>query len=164
MKALAAMASNRVIGRDGKLPWHLPEDLKWFKKTTLDRPILMGRKTFESLPGLLPRRRHIVLSRSLETAPEGAELIRTIDDLSTLPDLDETELYLVGGANLYEQFLPRCTDLYLSCIHEPHEGDTHFPPFEDDFTLKEVIATHPEFELRHYVNRRRNPSSAHNPM
>ena len=160
MKAIAAMASNRVIGRDGKLPWHLPEDLKWFKKTTLDHPILMGRKTFESLPGLLPRRRHIVLSKSLETAPEGAELIHSIEELSTLPDLEETDVFLVGGARLYEQFLPRCSELYLSFVFEAHEGDTFFPPFEDGFVHAAVLAKHPEFELRHYVNRRLTRSSA----
>ncbi len=153
MKAIAAMASNRVIGRDGKLPWHLPDDLKWFKKTTLDKPILMGRRTFESLPGLLPRRRHIVLSRTLKTAPEGSEVIRSIDDLGNL-DL-EGDLYLVGGADLFEQLLPRCTDLYLSYIFEPHEGDALFPPFEDYFILKEVLATYPAFELRPYINPRR---------
>ncbi len=147
------MAANRVIGRDGKLPWHLPDDLKWFKKCTLDRPILMGRKTFESLPGILPRRRHIVLSRTLQEAPEGVEIV---DSLDALEDLNlEGDVYVIGGARIYALLLPRCTDLYLSCLHKEYEGDVTFPPFEDEFELVEVLAEYPEFEIRHYRNRKK---------
>lgn len=145
------MASNRVIGRGGRLPWHLPEDLRWFKKCTLGHPILMGRKTFESLPGILPGRRHIVLSRTLKTAPAGVDVIASIEELDTL-GLDEgIDVFVVGGAEIYELLLPRCADLFLSYIYEPFDGDAFFPPFEDDFTLKEVISKHDAFELRHYV-------------
>jgi dihydrofolate reductase len=144
------MASNRVIGRDGTLPWHLPEDLKFFKRTTLDHPILMGRKTFDSLPGILPRRRHIVLSRTLTEAPQGAELISSLDELSAL-DI-QGDIFVIGGAQIFEALLPRCSELYLTYIYQAHEGDTFLPPFEDNFKLMTVLDETPEFQLRHYHN------------
>jgi dihydrofolate reductase len=145
------MASNRVIGRDGKLPWHLPEDLKFFKRTTLDHPILMGRKTFDSLPGILPRRRHIVLSRTLTESPEGAKLISSPEELASL-DV-HGDVFVIGGAQIFAALLPRCHELYLTYILKPYEGDTVLPPFEDDFELMEILGETPEFQLRRYQNK-----------
>jgi len=151
--AIAAMASNRVIGRDGTLPWHLPEDLKFFKKTTAGHPVLMGRKTFESIVAALgkplPNRRNIVLSSTL--APqEGIEVIPHLASLSQLSALT-SPVYLIGGAQLYEALLPVCDELLLTWIDQPYEGDAFFPAFEGDFSLREVLGHGEGFEFRRYV-------------
>jgi dihydrofolate reductase len=151
--AIAAMASNRVIGRNGTLPWHLPEDLKFFKKTTAGHPVLMGRKTFESIVAALgkplPNRRNIVLSSTL--APqEGIEVIPDLASLSQLSALT-SPVYLIGGAQLYEALLPVCDELLLTWIDQAYEGDAFFPAFEGDFTLQEVLGRGEGFEFRRYV-------------
>ncbi len=151
-KAIVAMASNRVIGRDGGLPWRLPEDLKWFKKLTLGHPIIMGRKTCESLPKALPGRRNLVLTRSGAALPEGFERASSIETLET--ELKpESPAFIIGGAQIYELFFPLLSELYLSYVFEPYEGDTFLPPFEESFELAEVMAAYPEFELRRYARR-----------
>ncbi|MEM7145804.1 MAG: dihydrofolate reductase [Verrucomicrobiota bacterium] len=155
LKAIVAMASNRVIGRDGTLPWHLPEDLKFFKRTTLDHPILMGRKTFESLPGLLPRRRHLILSRTLTTPPKGTEIISSPADLASL-DISGT-IFVIGGAQIFETLFPHCSELFLTYIFHPHEGDTHLPPFEETFKLVETLDETPAFKLCRYENQSPRP-------
>jgi dihydrofolate reductase len=158
--SIAAMASNRVIGRDGKLPWHLPEDLRFFKKTTQGHPVLMGRNTFDSIVAQLgkplPGRRNIVLSKTMP-AREGVDVIRRLDELGSLSGLT-SPIYLIGGAQLYETLLPQCDELLLTCISAPHEGDTFFPPFEHLFMLKEVIARGDGFEMRRYVTSSARPS------
>ncbi|WP_050030578.1 dihydrofolate reductase [Verrucomicrobium sp. BvORR034] len=151
--AIAAMASNRVIGRNGTLPWHLPEDLKFFKKTTAGHPVLMGRKTFESIVAALgkplPNRRNIVLSSTL--APqEGIEVIPDLASLSQLSALT-SPVYLIGGAQLYSALLPVCDELLLTWIDQAYEGDAFFPAFEGDFTLQEVLGRGEGFEFRRYV-------------
>ncbi len=154
--AIAAMAANRVIGRDGKLPWHLPEDLKFFKATTLGHPVLMGRKTFDSiverLGKPLPGRENIVLSKTMPPR-EDARVIRDIAELqSSISDLP-SPIYLIGGAQLYEALLPQCDEVLLTFIKQPHEGDVFFPAFEDVFILKEILARGEGFEFRRYVRR-----------
>lgn len=144
--AIVAMSSNRVIGKDGKLPWHLPEDLKFFKKTTLGHPILMGRKTFDSIGRPLPGRRNIVLSRTM--APrEGVEVISSLDQLTCA---DGEKIFLIGGAQLFETLLPDCAGMYLTWIDQPHDGDVLFPPFEHLFEAPEVIERGEEMEFRYY--------------
>jgi len=143
------MASNRVIGKEGKLPWHLPEDFRWFKKLTMGHPIVMGRKTCESIGRPLPGRRNIVVSRHWSEAPQGFELVNTVEALS---DLNlEGEVFVIGGAVLYEKLLPKCEELYLSYVFEEYQGDTFFPAFEDGFEMKKLLVSYPDFELRHYV-------------
>ena len=144
--AIVAMSSNRVIGRDGTLPWHFPEDLKFFKRTTLGHPILMGRKTFDSIGKPLPGRRNIVLSRTM--APrEGVEIIADIVDLRA--ETDET-VFLIGGAQLFESLLPQCDGMYLTWIAQPYEGDTSFPPFESMFGEPRIEGTAEGLEFRYY--------------
>lgn len=146
--AIVAMASNRVIGREGRLPWHIPEDLKFFKKTTLGHPILMGRKTFESIGKPLPGRQNIVLSRAM--APrEGVTVIRDIAGLAAAWPAGDT-VYLIGGAQLFADLLPQCEGLYLTWIEQPHEGDVLLPPFEHLFDLQEVLGRGDGFEFRYY--------------
>jgi dihydrofolate reductase len=157
-KAIAAMASNRVIGRDGKLPWKLSEDLKWFKKLTLGHPIIMGRTTYESIGSKpLPGRRNIVLSRAgFDPRHPEVEVLSSVKELRVrVKELNE-DVFLIGGAAVYEALLSDCDTLFLSFIYEEAEGDAYFPNFEDDFVLEEVLAEFPEFEVRRYV---RKPSN-----
>jgi len=142
------MSSNRVIGRDGTLPWHFPEDLKFFKRTTLGHPILMGRTTFESIGRPLPGRTNIVLSRTL--APrEGITVIRDLAELNDIFPADST-VYVIGGAQVYGELLPQCAGLYLTWVEQAYEGDTYLPAFETLFDLKEVIEKTADLEFRYY--------------
>ena len=120
-----ARAANGAIGLGGDLPWRLPADLKHFKALTLGKPMVMGRKTFESLPGLLPGRRHIVLTREPEWAAQGAETAATLDDALALADAET--IAIIGGAAVFEAFLPRADRVELTQIHADYEGDTFMP-------------------------------------
>ncbi|MCW0220106.1 MAG: dihydrofolate reductase [Prosthecobacter sp.] len=146
--AIVAMASNRVIGRAGSLPWHFPEDLKFFKRTTLGHPILMGRTTFESIGRPLPGRQNIVLSRTMEPR-EGITVIHHVSELAAVCPDAET-LFVIGGAQVYAELLPQCDGLYLTLVKEAYEGDTFLPPFEHLFELKEVLETTEALEFRYY--------------
>ncbi len=143
------MASNRIIGKDGALPWHLPEDLKFFRRTTTGHPILMGRKTWESLGRPLPNRRNLILSRTLPAQPS-AEVLRHPDDLAPLGL--EGPVYIIGGAEIYQLLLPRTDEILLTVLTDPVEGDTTFPAFEQDFRLEEVLDELPgRAQWRRYV-------------
>lgn len=155
LKAVVAMASNRVIGKDGDLPWRLSEDLKWFKKMTLGHPIVMGRKTMESLRGPLPKRRNIVISRNAERLPGGFELVRSCEDALELLQ-DEEIVSIIGGAQIYREMIPKCDEVLLSYVFHPYEGDTELPEFEADFEMKEVLYRDDDFELRRYVAKLRS--------
>lgn len=151
MKAIAAMAENRVIGAGDRIPWHLPDDFRWFKRATTGHVVVMGRKTFESIGKPLPDRDTIVLSRSGFAHPG----VRTVANLDELPALTAgREVFICGGAELYRLALPRCTELLLTHVSRTVEGDTFFPPFEDDFDRVEVVLEHPEFKVIRYRNRR----------
>ena len=149
-KAIAAMSENRVIGRANRIPWHLPEDFKWFKKMTTGQVIVMGRKTFESLGKPLPNRTTIVLSRSHFFHPAA----QTISDLSRIDLAGESrDVFICGGAQVYAQALPLCSDLYLTLVKRIVEGDAFFPSFEDCFEAVEEICDRPQFRIVHYRNR-----------
>ena len=146
LKAIAASSLNRVIGKDGDLPWHLPEDLKWFKKITSGHAILMGRKTWDSLGRALPNRRNLVLSRSLQQV-EGMEVIRSLDELDDLEI--EGDLFVIGGGELYKQLLPECSELYLTTVmRELSDGDVFFPEHESLFEPVETLTETEDFTLR----------------
>ena len=183
-KAIAAMSLNRVIGADGKIPWHLPDDFKWFKQMTMGNVVVMGRKTFESLGRPLPNRKNLVLTkhpqRLIHQHPEifgqyhewrgGKHLKRAYQfHFSKLGEKNETEIFIFksldklnpeefptdificGGAQIYEQALPRCSDLFLTLVKRNIEnGDAFFPPFEKNFEMVEKIRETPEFEILHY--------------
>lgn len=149
--AVAAMASNRVIGRDGELPWRIPGELKLFKELTTGHPVIMGRVTFDSLPGPLAGRRNIVVSQSLPNDVEGIEVVASLEGLEAL-GLSGT-VFVIGGARIYEALLPRCESLYLTYVFAAHEGDAFFPEFERDFVLSEVLTTHDLYERRLYRRR-----------
>lgn len=152
-KAIAAMSENRAIGNGNKIPWHLPEDFKWFKEKTTGQIIIMGRKTFESIGRPLPNRTTIVLSRGNFSHPgvKTASGLAEVDFAS--PELMGKEVFICGGAQIYEQTLPFCSDLFLTLVKRTVEGDAFFPPFEEDFVLGQVIRETPEFKILHYVKR-----------
>ncbi|MGX9461753.1 type 3 dihydrofolate reductase [Shewanella sp. A14] len=127
---IAAMANNRVIGKDNKMPWHLPEDLRHFKAITLSKPIVMGRKTFESIGRPLPGRLNIVISRNTEFSPEGVTCVTNYEDAIAAAGECE-ELVIIGGGQLYAQLLPKADVLYLTMIDLDTDGDTFFPDWDD---------------------------------
>ena len=149
-KAIAAMSLNRVIGAGNKIPWHLAEDFKWFKRMTTGQVIVMGRKTFESIGKPLPNRTTIVVSRSAPAIPG----VQTISDLEQLQQpsasWDGKEIFICGGAQIYQQALTMCSDLYLTLVKREVEGDAFFPRFEDQFSLAAEIADNPDFKILHY--------------
>lgn len=128
LSLIVAMAQNRVIGRKGSLPWHIPEDLKWFRQQTLNKPVIMGRKTYISIGKALPKRRNIVLTSDLNFHAQ---------DIETAPDLESAiqllgeveEVMVIGGAGVYAQALAHANRLYLTEIHQEVDGDVKFPDF-----------------------------------
>lgn len=149
MKAIVAMSENRAIGLDGKIPWHLSEDLKFFKRTTLGHIVVMGRKTYESIGKPLPGRENWVVSRTADFP--GVRMIRNIEEI--VEPTDGRETFLIGGSELYEALLPRCAELYLTQVKREVEGDAFFPPFEADFEMREVLMDTPEMQVRRYVRK-----------
>jgi dihydrofolate reductase len=183
MFAIAAMSRNRVVGNGNSIPWRIPDEFKWFRRMTLGSVVIMGRRTFESLPKPLDGRINVVLTRhpgrlvadralaerfAHAVVGPAAHAVRGVAQLD-LPRLPRTQVHLArgmdsleragvterawlcGGVQLYEQFLARCSDLYLSVIDREVEGDAVFPPFEHLFDLAGVVAEFPEFRVLHYV-------------
>lgn len=148
-KAIAAMSLNRVIGRGNQIPWRLPEDFKWFKRVTTGHIIVMGRKTFESIGKPLPNRTTIVVSRTQPAIP-GVRVIASLDEID--PSRETGDVFICGGAQIYAEALPRCSDLFLTIVKRTVEGDAFFPPFEERFTFAGQILETPDFEVRHYRN------------
>jgi dihydrofolate reductase len=183
-KAIAAMSLNRVIGVGNQIPWHLPEDFKWFKQVTMGHMVVMGRKTFESIGKPLPNRKNLILTRHpqslIKKHPEifgqyhewrggqhlkrayqfhfsklGEKVETEIFITKTLDKLDPKEfsndIFICGGAQIYEQALPRCSDLYLTLVKRQVEGgDAFFPPFENKFELVATLRDDPQFSILHY--------------
>lgn len=129
---IAAMAHDRVIGKDNQMPWHLPADLAHFKRVTLGKPVLMGRKTFESIGRPLPGRRNLVISRNPDYQAEGIEVVGSVEAaLALLAGSSVEELMVIGGGHLYAEMLPSADCLYLTRIDLAVEGDTRFPAFDE---------------------------------
>ena len=147
MIAIAAMSRNRVIGAEGRIPWHIPDDLKFFKRTTLGHIIVMGRKTYDSLGKPLPGRENWVVSREAEIP--GVRVLRSFDAVEE--PSDGRLLYLIGGAQLYAALLPRCSELLLTRVDMQVEGDTFFPDFENHFDAGEVLDSGPGYEIHRYL-------------
>jgi dihydrofolate reductase len=136
-----ARAKNGVIGRDGDLPWRIPADLKHFKALTQGAPMLMGRRTFESLPGLLPGRRHIVLTRDRGWRAEGAEAVHDVA-AAIAAAADAERLSVVGGADIYALLLPRADRIELTEVDDSPEGDTVVPPFDPAIWREDAREAH----------------------
>jgi dihydrofolate reductase len=188
-KAIAAMSENRVIGQGNKIPWHIPEDFKWFKRMTTGLIVVMGRKTFESLGKPLPNRVNLILTRHprrlLNQHPEafggfrewrGGRDLKQKDKsqlrfikfegpnpkneiliFNSLELLDPAEfsnqIFICGGAEIYQQTLPRCSDLYLTIVKGEYSGDAFFPAFEHHFVEVETIEEKENFRIVHYRNK-----------
>lgn len=136
---IAAMARNRTIGFNGGMPWHLPEDLRYFKEKTMGRRMVMGSRTWASLPGLLPGREHVVVSSRQLELPAGVVLVDSLERALALPlrpsqsgaeQGAEPTVFVIGGGQIYQQALPVATDLYLTEIQADIEGDTQFPEWD----------------------------------
>lgn len=149
MIAIAAMTSDRVIGRDGRLPWHLPEDLKFFKRTTLGHIVLMGRTTYDSIGRPLPGRENWVLTRGAEIP--GVLTLRSPEEIPGVAD--GRNVYLIGGATVYRALLPVCSEILLTRLRGEFDGDTFFPPFEDAFRLGEVVSESADFQIERWIRR-----------
>ena len=148
------MTPDRMIGRDGSLPWHLPADLAFFKRSTTGHAIVMGRKTYESIGRPLPRRRNIVLTRDPSWSAPGVETIHRPEELYDLPGVAEQDhVFIIGGAEIYAAFLPQLDELLVSHVFAHHAGDTCFPPFEDRFHASELLESHDEFEVRRWTRK-----------
>ena len=125
VEIVVAVADNGVIGRDGRLPWHLPADLQHFKVTTMGSPMIMGRRTFDSLPGLLPGREHIVLTRDPAWRREGVKVAASPEEALAVAGSERVSV--IGGAEVYRAFLPLADRIHLTEVHIAPEGDTFFP-------------------------------------
>ncbi|HLS61684.1 MAG TPA: dihydrofolate reductase [Virgibacillus sp.] len=139
---LVAMDRNRVIGFENEMPWHLPKDLAYFKEKTIGNSIIMGRKTFDSIGRVLPKRNNIVLTRSKDEFPEGVTVINDVELIqqwaAAYPD---EEYFVIGGGDLFEQILPYADRMYITEIDEAFKGDTYFPEFsKTDWQLIEKTA------------------------
>ena len=126
---IAAMAKNRVIGQDNNMPWHLPADLQHFKAVTMNKPVIMGRKTFESIGRPLPGRRNIVISRNTDYTAAGIDVVTSPEAAISLV-CESDEVMVIGGGNVYQQFLKSADTLYLTFIDLDVAGDTQFPDYE----------------------------------
>jgi len=141
------MDPNRLIGANGTLPWHLPEDLAFFKKTTLGHPILMGRKTFESIGRPLPKRKNIVLTRDKSWSHAGVEVIHSPDQIAEM----EGQIFIIGGAEIYQALSPLIDEWLVSHVQHSYAGDTYLAPFEIDFPKSEEVEGHENFTVKRYL-------------
>lgn len=130
---LVAMDRNHVIGSNNDLPWHLPDDLRYFKETTTGHTIIMGRKTFDSIGRVLPNRKHVVLTRGNDEFPKEVKIIRDLEPIKLWnKDNPQEEYFVIGGGDIFKQVLPFADRLYITWIDEDFEGDTFFPDFSLD--------------------------------
>ena len=132
---IAACSENRVIGKDGTLIWHIPEDLKRFKKSTLGNPIVMGRKTYESIGKPLPGRTNIILSRDKNLRIDGCLVYNKISDI--LEIFEKNNIFVIGGGEIYKQFLDKADRIELTLIHKNFDGDTYFPEIGNNWQVVE---------------------------
>jgi dihydrofolate reductase len=154
-KAIAAMAKNRVIGKENKLPWHLPEDFKFFKQQTIGQHLIMGRKTFENV-GVLSKRAIWVMTRTntygwdeLSQKNSLVKIVTKVEDL-----VPQVPVYWVcGGAEIYKMFLPQISEFYVTEIQKDYEGDALMPAFEDQFKKKDLVLENSDFKIFKYYER-----------
>lgn len=141
LSLIVAMAENRVIGRQGDLPWHISADLRRFRRLTTGHAIIMGRKTYDSIGRPLPERRSIVISRNPDYAPEGVEVVASVEAATDLV-ADDALTFVIGGATIYEQALPLADTLHITRVHAEVDGDVRFP--EIDWRNWQLVEQSPE--------------------
>lgn len=150
---VVAMSENRVIGVDNHLPWHIPEDLKRFKKITSGHPIIMGRKTYESIGRPLPNRTNIIISRNKDFRAEGTITCHSLEEAIKWASQasGNDEIFIIGGGEIFKQALPIADRIYLTTVHWPYEGDAFFPEIKMDSykeTAKEQLSQDPKAVLQ----------------
>ena len=158
MNIIAAISQNGIIGKDNQLPWDVPRETQYFKEKTADSVMIMGRKTCESFPEPLPNRVHIVVSRSA-SARKGFIMCRSLQEAIERAKGFGKEIFVIGGAEIYEQAIPLVDRMYLSYIYDVYEGDTRFPKFDRTDWKIEHEAHHGEFEVVVYARKDRNLES-----
>ncbi|MBD0376354.1 MAG: dihydrofolate reductase [Flavisolibacter sp.] len=153
LSLLVAASENNVIGKDNKLPWHLPNDLRYFKNLTWGMPILMGRKTFESIGRALPGRKNIVITRRSDWRGVGVSVVHSIEEAVKMANEDDVkEIFIIGGAEIFNSALPQANCIYLTRIHDYFEGDVFFPPLStSEWTLTQSH-THSADEKNQYAH------------
>ena len=130
---IAAASENNVIGNHGKIPWDIPEDLQHFRTVTLGKPIIMGRKTYESIGHPLPKRQNIVITRQEDFVAEGCEVVSSLEDALRVAGKDHSEeVFVIGGGEIYREALPKADRVYLTRVHATIEGDAYFPEFHPE--------------------------------
>jgi dihydrofolate reductase len=129
---IVAMDVNKVIGKDNQLPWHLPTDLAYFKRVTMGHPIIMGRKTHESIGRVLPGRENVILTRNRDYFAKGCTIIHSIEELIEWKNRQNVEVFVIGGAEIFKQTLPITDKLYITKIHHAFSGDTYFPDYDEN--------------------------------
>lgn len=148
---IAAVAQNKVIGRNNDLPWHLPDDSAYFKRKTSHHPIVMGRKSLEALEKPLPNRTNIVLTRNPDFTAAGVTIVYTLEEaVASAKAINQEEIFIIGGAEIYTMALPIATTLYLTEIQQAYEGDAYFPDFDKSQWEEVSRQPHPADE-RHTV-------------
>ncbi len=147
---IAAMDRNHLIGNKNQLPWHLPADFAHFKSITMGKPIVMGRKTFESIGKPLPGRTNIVLTRNSDISFEGVACVSSIADAITLVS-EADELMIIGGSTIYEMLMPQVDRMYITYVDAEFEGDAWFPRFDKSMWLEKDSVVHPADEKNAYV-------------
>jgi len=152
-KAIAAMSRNRVIGCNNKIPWNIPDELKWFKEKTTNGIVVMGRSTFESIGSkALPNREMIIISHNTNH-PNSSSHVQLIDNIDKLFELKtDKPIWICGGSKIYEQLLPFCSELFITMVKRDIDGDTYFPEFEKMFNSFETIKDTPEYKIVHCFN------------
>lgn len=155
---IVARADNGVIGNEGRLPWHLPADLRRFKQLTSGAPMIMGRKTFESLPGILPGRRHIVLTRDKAWQEEGAEVVHSVE--AVLKTANAPRVSVIGGVEIFTLFLPYADRIELTEIRQTPDGDTRLEGFGSDWQEAERAVHDSEngYPAHDFVTLKRRPT------
>jgi len=149
LSMIVAHANDRVIGKNNDMPWHLPADLAYFKRTTLGKPIIMGRKTFQSIGRPLPGRKNIVISRDENYHAEGVEVVNSVDAALALVD-DSEEVMVIGGGAIYQHCLAAAQRLYITHIDAEIDGDTYFPEYDLEVWKKVASDIRPSDEKNHY--------------
>ena len=147
---IAAIGENRELGKNNDMIWHLPQDLKFFRKQTQGHTIVMGRKTFESLPAMLPKRHHVVISRSCTDLGKDVEMCTSVEEfLNRYKDSDE-EIYCIGGGMIYKEMLPYADKLVLTEIEAKADADVYFPEFDKSLYQKIILSDIWENEIHYH--------------
>ncbi|EPD53097.1 hypothetical protein HMPREF1210_00828 [Paenisporosarcina sp. HGH0030] len=156
---IVAHDMNRVIGKDNKMPWHIPNELAYFKEKTMGKAIVMGRNTFESIGRPLPGRLNIVITRNTSYNPEGVTVVHSIEEAIEIARKHHEEVMVIGGEQIFKEVLPYTDLIYVTLIQNEFEGDTFFPPYEDGWDVastSETITTDSGLQYQYMIYKKKN--------